>query len=139
MKPYILGVAVFVRNTARRSFLIGKRKGSLDAGCWGLPGGHLEPGETIEECAKRELLEETGLEIHDVRHVAFTDDIYENKRYLTLFVVAKVSNTAAEPKIMEPDKCDGWRWQDVYSALPTPKSTPLRNIKKQVDDFWFYE
>ena len=29
------------------------------------PGGHLEPGETIEECLKREILEETGIEIED--------------------------------------------------------------------------
>lgn len=32
-----------------------------DNACWGLPGGSLEPEETLEEVAKRELYEETGL------------------------------------------------------------------------------
>lgn len=33
----------------------------LDPECWGFPGGHIEPGESPEEAAYRELLEETGL------------------------------------------------------------------------------
>lgn len=35
-------------------------------GCWALPGGFLRPNETIEECAKRELREETGVEARNV-------------------------------------------------------------------------
>jgi ADP-ribose pyrophosphatase YjhB (NUDIX family) len=31
-----------------------------DSGLWGLPGGHLTPGESVAECATREIMEETG-------------------------------------------------------------------------------
>jgi 8-oxo-dGTP diphosphatase len=38
-------------------------------GCWTLPGGRREPGESIEECAKREVLEEIGLQLFSLRAV----------------------------------------------------------------------
>lgn len=38
-----------------------------DFGWWGLPGGMLEPGESLAECTRREVLEETGLEIRVTR------------------------------------------------------------------------
>ena len=41
--------------------LVGKRKGSHGDGTWAFPGGHLEYGETIFECGKRELEEETNI------------------------------------------------------------------------------
>lgn len=41
-------------------------KGSIN-NCWGLAGGSLEPGETLEDVAKREMLEETGLTANDLQ------------------------------------------------------------------------
>jgi 8-oxo-dGTP diphosphatase len=57
-------------------------------GTWGLPGGHLEFGESFETCAARETLEETGLRIQDVRFLNATNSIMkaENKHYITIFM-----------------------------------------------------
>ena len=63
-------VTLTVRRGERRSFrydpenklrlLLIRRKNHPYKGCWALPGGFLEPGESIEECVLRELYEETG-------------------------------------------------------------------------------
>ncbi|KAK0545689.1 hypothetical protein OC844_007323 [Tilletia horrida] len=57
-----VGLAVFVLNT-HGHVLIGKRKGAHGAGTLALPGGHLELHESFEDCAVREVLEETGIEL----------------------------------------------------------------------------
>ena len=41
--------------------LLVRRRNEPDAGLWGFPGGHVEPGETCGECAAREAAEETGV------------------------------------------------------------------------------
>ena len=60
-----VGVGVLILRDGK--VLLGRRKGSHGAGCWSAPGGHLEFGETLEDCAAREVLEETGLKIRNRR------------------------------------------------------------------------
>ncbi|QQK42840.1 NUDIX hydrolase domain-like [Penicillium digitatum] len=109
MDPKV-GVGVFVFNAAGK-FVIGKRKGSLGAGTWGLPGGHLEFGESFETCAARETLEETGLKIQNVRFLNATNSIMkmENKHYITIFM-GGVCEEGVDPQVIEPEKCEGWEW-----------------------------
>ncbi|CAI7619993.1 unnamed protein product [Penicillium glandicola] len=109
MDPRV-GIAVFILNPAGK-FVIGKRKGSHGAGTWGLPGGHLEFGESFETCAVRETLEETGLNIQDVRYLTTTNSIMkaENKHYITIFM-GSVCEGSVDPQVLEPEKCDGWEW-----------------------------
>jgi 8-oxo-dGTP diphosphatase len=50
-----VGIGVFIFKDGK--FLMGCRKGTHGAGTWSVPGGHLEFGESFEECAEREALE----------------------------------------------------------------------------------
>ena len=55
--------------------LLVRRANPPDAGLWGFPGGKIEPGETIERAAVRELAEETGIEADACRVVTAVDAI----------------------------------------------------------------
>lgn len=59
----ITGASVIILDKNNR-LLLQLRK---DNNCWGLAGGSLEPGETLEDVAKREMLEETGLTAKDLQ------------------------------------------------------------------------
>lgn len=121
-----LGVIIIRDDTV----LMGKRKNAHESGTWSFPGGHIEWNESIVECAKREVLEETGLEITDLRYGPYTNDIFaaEQKHYITVFVLAH--SRAGEPKIMEPDKCGEWKWFQ-WHELPSPLFLPTINLLQQ--------
>jgi 8-oxo-dGTP diphosphatase len=106
--------------------LLGRRKGSHGAGQWSCPGGHLEAGESITACARREAAEETGLTLQTVTPAPYTNDVFadEGLHYVTLFVVA---TAVGEPRIMEPDKCENWSWHD-WDSLPEPLFPPVRSL-----------
>ena len=74
----ILTFATVVLRDAQGRILL-QRRGDIDI--WGLPGGILEPGESLQECARRELLEETGLAAEELGLVG----IYTEPRYDTTY------------------------------------------------------
>jgi len=61
-----------VRDDAGRVLLV-LRAHAPEVGRWTIPGGHVEPGETLEQCARREVHEETGLEIAIGRELGVVD------------------------------------------------------------------
>ena len=107
--------------------LLGVRRGSHGAGTWAPPGGHLEFGESVEACARREAAEETGLALGAVVPGPYTVDAFpeEGKHYVTLFAVAE--HAGGEPRALEPEKCAGWEWHD-WRALPSPLFAPLASL-----------
>jgi 8-oxo-dGTP diphosphatase len=121
-----VGVGVIVLRAGR--VLLGLRRGSHGAGSWALPGGHLDFGEGVESCARRELLEETGLVAATIRQAPFTVDGFpsEGRHYVTLFVQA--FDVTGEPENREPEKCAGWDWFR-WDELPEPLFAPLQSLR----------
>ena len=114
-KP-LVGVGVMIMRDGR--VLLGKRKGAHGEGEYSFPGGHLEHGESFEECARRETLEECGMEIENVRFQLLANvKKYAPKHYVHIGLVADWKS--GEPKILEPDKCESWAWYTL-DRLPEP-------------------
>ncbi len=124
-KQPAVGVAAIVIKEGK--VLLGKRKGAHGSGTWAFPGGHLEFNESIEDCAKREVMEETGLRVKNARFAAITNDLFhnENKHYVTLFVVC--DHDSGTIQIKEPDKCEAWDWF-FWNQFPSPLFLSLKNL-----------
>ncbi len=123
-----VGVGVIVIKDGQ--VLLGKRKGAHGEGSWAFPGGHLEFGETPEDCAKREVMEEVGITIKNIQKVTYTNDIFpaEDKHYITCYV--KADYESGEVKVMEPEKCEKWEWLH-WGAFPETLFLPVLNLLKE--------
>jgi 8-oxo-dGTP diphosphatase len=130
MHPAIPRVGVGIAVVKNGKVLLGKRKKAHGSGHWGFPGGHLEFGESVEDCAKRELAEETGLQAVSIRLSSWTSDLIENtKHYITLLTF--VDNFEGTPQLLEPEKCEGWEWFS-WDALPNPLFVPIESFIKKI-------
>ncbi len=117
-----VGIAAVVVKDGK--YLLGKRKGSHGAGDYSSPGGHLENMESIEACAKREVMEEAGIKVTNVRFLRlYNMKEYAPKHYIDIAVLCDWES--GEPKVMEPEKCEGWAWYGI-NEIPQPlfKSWP---------------
>ena len=121
-----IGIGVMIENE-KGEVLLGKRKGSHGEGEWCFPGGRLEFGETIFECAIRETKEECGLSVKDCELISVFDEFdyieSSGKHWVNIGVKAKYEG--GEPECMESDKCEEWKWfsldhlpKPLYSTIP---------------------
>ncbi len=120
-RPIAAVGAVVVRNDGR--ILLTRRANPPLQGLWSTPGGVLELGETIAECARREVLEESGVECAptDVYHAV--DSIHRDSEgrvryhYLIVDVLARWISGEARPGTDASDV--GWFTLDDLADLAT--------------------
>ncbi len=107
-KPLILPGAVVIIRNSKGEVLLQKRP----EGRWGLPGGLMNLGESFEQVAKREVLEETGLEIQNVKllSVFSGENTYvkgpNGDEFYSVTAVFITDNVKGEIKIETPETVD---------------------------------
>jgi len=126
-KPQV-GTAIII--TREDKVLLLKRKGPHGKGTWSTPGGHLDFGESPEQCAAREAREEVGLQIVDIRFRAVTNDLFNESgnHYVTLWMEGR--SVQGEPTIESEREVAEIGWF-AWDSLPEPLFLPLENLVKK--------
>jgi len=120
----IVGVLIF--NQEGKIFLMLSPKWRKK---YGLPGGHIEYGETIEETAKREIKEETELDIFDieflmVQECIFSEEFYKKKHFIFLDYIAKTKDINV---ILDGQEGTEHVWTTIDEALELPLNPYTKN------------
>ena len=129
----LVGASVLVHKDGK--VLLQKRR---DSGCWGDAGGCMELGETVEETAKRELLEETGLTAHSLELVGVFSgkDLYHtypNGDMVANVCCAYICEDFSDEMITATDETVDLQWFDLDN-IPENISPPVVPVLKQCID-----
>ncbi len=85
---------------------------------WIIPGGHVELGETMEDALKREVKEETGMDIYDIQFLCIQETIfdevfYKKKHFIMIDFVCRTNDYNA----VLNEEAQEYRWVSVDDAL----------------------
>ncbi|MSQ07548.1 MAG: NUDIX domain-containing protein [Dehalococcoidia bacterium] len=114
VRPLVGVGVVFLRQG--RVFLA-LRQGSHGEATWASAGGHLEMGETLEECARREALEELGVAVGHLRFLCVSNILAYGKHYVDVEFLGDIGDQ--EPVLAEPEAFSQSGWF-ALDALPQP-------------------
>ena len=109
------GAVVFKMEDGIRKFLLIRNKRSAH---WGFPKGHVEPGETEEETAIREVLEETGLHIEILPGFVKKSD-YTIQGKIEKSVSIFLASTEESDYTLQEEEIEEGGWFDFEQALAT--------------------
>jgi len=86
-----------------------------------IPGGHIELGETMQQALKREIKEETNLDIYDIEFIIFQEFIFDETfwqkgHYIFFDYACKTDST----KVTLNDEAEEYTWVTIAEGLALP-------------------
>jgi ADP-ribose pyrophosphatase YjhB (NUDIX family) len=94
---------------------------------WGIPGGKIKTNEPAIDALRREVREETGLELHDIRFALVQDcieppEFYKRAHFLLLNYIARADST----QVTLNDEAENHRWVSLAEAAKLDLNGPTR-------------
>lgn len=125
------GAVVYRIINGQRRYLLIKNKRSAH---WGFPKGHIERGETAEDTAKREVLEETGI------HIELLPDFVEESDYSIQGKIEKsvsifLAKTKDTQTIIQKEEIEDYIWLQYEDALKTLKFENDKTILEKAEQY----
>ncbi len=119
-----VGVGVIV---LRGDELLLVRRRTHGAGTWSTPGGYIDFGESPEECAVRETMEEVGVRVADPTFRAITNDVFADGEKHSVTIWMAVRYLEGDPAIVAAEELDAVGWFPL-DALPQPLYLSTENF-----------
>jgi phosphoglycolate phosphatase len=130
-------VGALIFNPARQVLMIRTHKWS---NLWGIPGGKIKLGETAEDALRREIREETALEITNIQLALVQDCIHSKEFYRDAhFVLLNYTcdTTAKNEDVILNDEAEEFQWLAPADALTLALNTPTRILLEGTRNrFW---
>jgi 8-oxo-dGTP diphosphatase len=126
-------IAIVTREVRPRVLLI-RRKHPPFAGQWALPGGYINMDESLEESARRELLEETGIKVARLEQVHTFGDPGRDPRGRTITVVylARIDFAQVKARAADDAAAVGWYHLDRPPRLAFDHREILAKVRKRL-------
>ena len=125
------GAVIFRRINGKIRFLLIKNKRSSN---WGFPKGHMEDGESPEDTARREVLEETGIHVESLPGFSSKSE-YSIQNRIEKCVVVFVGKTNDTQTIIQREEIEDYIWLPFRDAYKSLKFDNDKNILKTAKEF----
>ncbi|MBT4651018.1 NUDIX domain-containing protein [Candidatus Woesearchaeota archaeon] len=144
MKNNKVGAGFGVMLMKEGKILLGKRHDDAEKadsllngeGTWTMPGGKLEFGESFEEGAAREVMEETGIQLNSSKVICVSNDRVDTAHFVTIGLFS--DDFSGEVGVMEPDEITEWKWFEL-GELPEKMFFPSKNVLDNYLEGKFYK
>ena len=115
-RPAVTADMIVLTDESVPKILLIQRGNEPFKGCWAFPGGFMNMDETTEQCARRELKEETGLEIGEIKQVGAYSTVDRDPRGRTI-TVAYITHIPQILPVNGLDDAAEAKWWPI-NALP---------------------